>query len=102
MAPTELSLAVCLFPLVAPTDFQGALGLFSFLSQEVVDLGFTPATVSTYIKPTYLGITKDPIHPISGPELLVNRTYDDVKEGEQFDIIFVPGGKAKFLVALHV
>ncbi len=95
MAPTELSLAVCLYSLVAPTDFQGPVELFSFLNQRTVDLGLTPANVSTYIKPTYLGATRDPIDATSGPQLIVNRTYDDVlEEGKQFDIVLVPGGKA--------
>ncbi|KAI0093097.1 class I glutamine amidotransferase-like protein [Irpex rosettiformis] len=92
MAPTELTLAVCLFPLVGPTDFQGPLEQFGFLTQKTVDRGIFNVKVNTFIKPTYLGITRDPIEPMSGPRLLPDKTYGDVKEGEQFDIVFVPGG----------
>ena len=92
MAPTPLTLAVCLFPLVGATDFQGSIELFTFLSPKRSGSGVFSKPPPFTIEVTYFGVTKDPIEPASGPNFLVNRTYDDLKEGEQFDVIFVPGG----------
>ncbi|KAI0696700.1 class I glutamine amidotransferase-like protein [Cytidiella melzeri] len=92
MAPTPLSLAVCLFPRVTPSDYQNTIELFSFLSPQVVASGLYSTPPDVTIEATYLGVTSEPIHGDSGPRLLPNKTYGDVKEGEQFDIILVPGG----------
>ncbi|KAF8210650.1 class I glutamine amidotransferase-like protein [Mycena galopus ATCC 62051] len=60
-----LQVAVCLFPRVTSTDYQGPF--------------------------TYLSHTLDPVEPTAGPMLLPSLTYDDAKE--QFDILLIPGGK---------
>lgn len=95
MAPTELSVAVCLFQQVGPTDFQSPLEIFGFITKQWVDRGVIPATVSHTFKPTFFGVTLDPIEPMSGPKLFVDRTYGSLKEEEQFDILLVPGGKSE-------
>ena len=97
MARTELTIAVCLFQGAGATDFQGPLEAFGFLSQKSVDVGLIPASVGTFIKPTYLGVTMDTITAMTGPQFLVNKTYEEVlKEGTQFDVILVPGGIGDF------
>lgn len=92
MAPSTLSLAVCLFPVVCPTDFQGPIELLSFLSPESLSRDFSPIASSLTVEVTYLAVTKDAVKGSSGPLLLPDKAYEDVKDGEQFDIILVPGG----------
>jgi hypothetical protein len=97
MAPTNLSLAVCLFTNVDPNDFQGPMELLSFLAPHIAGMElssvFSTAPAVT-IEATYLAVTGDPVQGVSGPRLLPDRTYESVKEGEQFDIILVPGGES--------
>ena len=89
----QLSLAVCIFPIVCPTDFQGPVELLSFIDPETVARGgLLPSVPDTTIKVTFVGVTSDPVKGSSGPKLQPDRTYSDIKEGEQFDIILVPGG----------
>jgi hypothetical protein len=104
MAPTNLSLAVCLFPIVCPTDFQGPVELLSFLAPRTTgtpqEIGsIFPTAPAVTIEATYIAVTSDPVQGSSGPKLLPDRTYDSIKEGEQFDIILVPGGKPIVQVA---
>ncbi len=93
--PTNLSLAVALFPVVCPTDYQGPIELFSFLSPELVanPQGILSTAPDTTVKVTYLVVTSDPIQGGSGPRVLPDKTYSEVlKDGQQFDVILVPGG----------
>ena len=93
MAPPVLSLAVCLYDQVASTDFQGSLELFGFITPKLLESKIFPMNPAYAIEPSYLSVTLDPVSPGSGPALVPTRTYDSVKPGEQFDIVFVPGGK---------
>lgn len=90
MSPKTLSLAVCVFPEVCPTDYQGPVELLSFISPGTIARGLFPHTPAVTIEATYVGTTLEPLIPGSGPRILADKTYDDVKE--QFDIILVPGG----------
>lgn len=92
MAPTSLSLAVCLFPIVCPSDYQGPIELLSFISPGTLENIAPQLTSSVSIEVTYLGVTTDPIRGSSGPLLVPTKAYGDVKDAEQFDIILVPGG----------
>lgn len=93
MTPTPLTLAVCLFPQVCPTDFQGPVELLTFISPEMISLlpdlvGSPDKSITT----TYLAVNREPVKGSSGPLLLPDKAYAEVKDGEQFDIILVPGG----------
>lgn len=87
---TVLKVAVLLFPRVCPTDYQGPIDLFSFLSQESIDEHqWNPSHVLTA---DFLAVTMDPVCGSSGPGFVPTRTYDSVGPDEQYDIILVPGG----------
>ena len=88
---TVLNLAVCLFPNVTALDYQGPVELFGFLSKSVQQLKYIPDS-PVNIGITYVAYTKDPVVPQSGPRIVPDTTYEDAIHGEQFDIIFVPGG----------
>ncbi|KAI0088047.1 class I glutamine amidotransferase-like protein [Irpex rosettiformis] len=92
--PTQLALAVCIFPRVCPTDFQGPIELLSFLDpQAIVGLSdIFPTVPDVSVKAIFLGVTSEPVQGSSGPKFVPDRTYSDIKDGEQFDIILVPGG----------
>ncbi len=89
---TVLKLAVCLFPKVTALDYQGPMELLGFLSKESIDQQFPQAAPPYAIEPTYLAYTKDPVGPSTGPRFLADTTYEDAINGEQYDIILVPGG----------
>lgn len=96
MAPKVISLAVCLFPKVCPTDFQGPIELFSFVSPEYLS---QPAQSRSFsgnpsvaVQVTYLSVTSDPVKGSSGPPLVPDLSYTDVEDGKQFDVVLVPGG----------
>ena len=91
--PTTLKLAVCIFPDVVTLDYQGPMELIGFLSKEVIAQNQTP-TPAYEVEATYLAYTKDPVKAVSGPYVLPDATYDDAINGEQFDLILVPGGKS--------
>lgn len=94
MAPTPLTLAVCLFPDVASLDYQGPIEQLGFISPKFISRGMLPQEPPVTVEVTYLAPTTSPVDPGAGPQLLPNKAYDDVKEGEQFDIILVPGGES--------
>ncbi|KAJ7346926.1 class I glutamine amidotransferase-like protein [Mycena albidolilacea] len=88
-----LQVAVCLFPRVTVTDYQGPielLGILSAKNRERALAGVSGTLPDLNIEFTYLSHTLDPVEPTAGPTLLPSLTYDDAKE--QFDIILVPGG----------
>ena len=92
MPRKDLTCAVCLYPLLDPTDFQGSLELFSYISPASIKrIGWSPAPTYS-ITPDYLGVTTELVQGTSGPALAPTRTYDSVKPDEAYDIIFVPGG----------
>ena len=93
--PRTLSLAVCLFDNVASTDFQGPAELFGFISPRGYpkrDWAIEPAYL---IDATYLSVTMDPVYTMSGPALVPSRTYEQIEDDEQFDILLVPGGASR-------
>lgn len=90
MSRTNLTCAVCLYPLMDPTDYQGSLELFSYISPAGIERYKWSPTYS--ITPDYLGVTSELVQGTSGPAFAPTRTYDSVKPGEAYDIIFVPGG----------
>ncbi|KAJ7902144.1 class I glutamine amidotransferase-like protein [Mycena olivaceomarginata] len=88
-----LQVAVCLFPRVTATDYQGPvelLGILSAKNRARALAGVSGTLPDLNIEFTYLSHTLDPVEPTAGPNLLPSLTYDDAKE--QFDIILVPGG----------
>ncbi|KAF7422861.1 hypothetical protein PC9H_011024 [Pleurotus ostreatus] len=93
--PTNLRLAVCLFDDVTSLDYQGPIALFGFLEPEVVKVlpVFKNSTPPKYtIEITYLAHTLDPVKSSPGPLVVPSRTYDEIKDDEQFDLILIPGG----------
>ena len=92
MSRKDLTCAVCLYPLLDPTDFQGSVELFSYiLPASIEQFKWSPAPAYS-ITPDYLGVTTELVYGNSGPGLAPTRTYDSVKPDEAYDIIFVPGG----------
>ncbi|PSR74738.1 hypothetical protein PHLCEN_2v9617 [Hermanssonia centrifuga] len=87
-----LSLAVCLFPDVAVLDFAGPMELLSFISPKILASGLMTYETPYTIEPVYLSVSKEPVVSASGMVIVHNRTYDEVKADEQFDILLVPGG----------
>lgn len=95
--PTNLRLAVCLFDDVTSLDYQGPIALFGFLEPEVVKVlpVFKNSTPPKYtIEITYLAHTLDPVKSSPGPLVVPSRTYDEIKDDEQFDLILIPGGES--------
>ena len=94
--PKKLTLAVLLYQHVTALDFQGPIELLSFISSKnlpnLTGSFKLPAPLPYVIDATYLSDTTEPVVPVSGPRFHPDRTYDSVKEGEQFDILLVPGG----------
>ncbi|KAI0072435.1 class I glutamine amidotransferase-like protein [Panus rudis PR-1116 ss-1] len=93
-SPFTLKLAVCLFDDVTSLDYSGPVELLSFIAPKAVataDFG-VKRNIPVIVPPTFLNYTRDPVKPMSGPDVLVNKAYDDVGPDEQFDIILVPGG----------
>ncbi|KAF7315675.1 DJ-1 protein-PfpI domain-containing protein [Mycena indigotica] len=91
MSQPSLTAAVCLFPNVTVTDYQGPAELLGLLSsarrgRTVVSDKLPDFTIEL----TYLSHTLEPVKPKVGPRVTPERTYDDAQE--QFDIILVPGG----------
>ncbi|KAJ7495962.1 class I glutamine amidotransferase-like protein [Mycena galericulata] len=85
--------AVCLFPGVTTTDYQGPvelLGIFSSKNRERALSGVSRNLPDLTIEFSYLSHTMDPVEPTAGPLILPSLTYDDAQE--QFEIILVPGG----------
>ncbi|THH26713.1 hypothetical protein EUX98_g7477 [Antrodiella citrinella] len=93
-----LKLAVCLFDDVALLDFTGALEQFGFLVPHIALDPKSPFYIASKfaIDPIYLGPTEAPVRPATGPHLVPTRTYGSVQNGEQFDLILVPGGIGSF------
>ena len=92
MSPTVLKVAVCLYTDVTNLDYIGPLELFTFLSPEPIKNGFIKSDI--LMEPTYFHYDNKPFRgSYIGPLITPDRAYDDLKEGEQFDIILVPGGK---------
>ena len=72
-------------------DYQGAIELFGFLSSKQIqkrELHASPYAFDI----AYLSHTLEPVEVCSGPKVVPTGTFGDVKN-EQFDIIFIPGGK---------
>ncbi|THH26711.1 hypothetical protein EUX98_g7478 [Antrodiella citrinella] len=97
-----LKLAVCLFNDVTLLDFQGCVEQFGFLApQNVLNTdSITHVASKVAIDIEYLAPTEDPVKPSSGPLLVPTRTYDSVRDDEQFDLILIPGGPGTFPAAL--
>lgn len=91
MTRQTLQLALCLFPGVFALDYQGPVEQFGFLSPKYKARKL-PENCPYSIEITYLSHTLDPVQPDSGPQIVPTRTYADVKQEEQFDIVFIPGG----------
>ncbi|KAJ7497581.1 class I glutamine amidotransferase-like protein [Mycena latifolia] len=92
MTQTTLRVAVCLFPGVTTTDYQGPVELLGILSSKNRQRasGISKDLPDLCIEFDYLSHTLDPVEPTAGPLALPSLTYDDAQE--QFDIILVPGG----------
>ncbi|KAJ7772646.1 class I glutamine amidotransferase-like protein [Mycena maculata] len=85
--------AVCLFPGVTATDYQGPvelLGILSSKNRQRALSGVSKDLPDLNIEFTYLSHSLEPVEPTAGPLILPSLTYDDAQE--QFDIILVPGG----------
>ncbi|KAI0785631.1 class I glutamine amidotransferase-like protein [Abortiporus biennis] len=95
---TTLKIAVCLFPLVTASDYQGPIDLLGFLDKNMApgshfpELDFNP-TPKYNFEIIYLASTKDSVKPDAGPRVVGDETYEDIlKKKEQFDILLIPGG----------
>jgi hypothetical protein len=97
MVPTNLSLPVCLFLIACPTEFHGLVELLSFLAPQTTVTSQGPGSTFSAV-PIITIEPSDPVQVSSSPKLLPNRTYESIKEGEQFDIILVPEGKSFFTI----
>ena len=86
----SLKLAVVLFDRANFLDFLGPVEQFGFLQQSrsSTDIGTDRVTLSI----EYLGPTRNPVKPVRGPAVLVDRAYNEVEEDERFDILLIPGG----------
>ena len=73
------------------------LELLGLLNSHAVAGGFIPASIAYYIKSTFLWLTRDPIDLMTSPQLLPTRAHDDIKNGEQLDIVLIPGGNFSLL-----
>lgn len=101
MAPTTLKLAVCLYTDMTNLDFGGPMELLSFLRPEVIQMGYLQTDY--IIEPTYLSYNRTPFRgSLVGPLITPDRAYDEVKEGEQYDILLVPGGASCYLNSLNI
>lgn len=91
MSVTTLKVAVCLFTDVTNLDFVGPVELLSFLSPEPIKHGYIKSDLM--LEPTYFHYDNKPFRGSHvGPLVTPDRAYDDLKDGEQFDIILIPGG----------
>ena len=90
----SLKLAVVLFDRANFLDFLGPVEQLGFLQQPRSSTGIEADRVTLSIE--YLGPTRDPIKPVRGPAVLVDRAYDEVGEDERFDILLVPGGMSRY------
>ncbi|KAL4254999.1 Class I glutamine amidotransferase-like protein [Abortiporus biennis] len=95
---TTLKIAVCLFPLVTASDYQGPIDLLGFLDKNMApgshfpELDFNPTPKHNF-EIIYLASTKDSVKPDAGPRVVGDETYEDIlKKKEQFDILLIPGG----------
>lgn len=88
--PKILKVAVCLFDGVTTLDYLGSMELFGFLAPEWRSSLNINSEYSFEIR--YVGKSAE-INPTSGPRVRVDLTIEEAaKLGQQFDIIFVPGG----------
>jgi hypothetical protein len=87
--PHPLKLAVVLFDRANLLDALGPIEQLGFL-QQIPNPNTEVDRVTLSIE--YLGPTRDPIKPVRGPAVVVDRRYDEVGEDEHFDILLVPGG----------
>lgn len=88
-----LRVAVCLFPGVTATDYQGPvelLGILSAKNRPRALSGVSKNLPDLQIEFTYLSHTMEPVEPTAGPLILPSLTYDEAQE--QFEIILIPGG----------
>ena len=91
--PTELTIAVCLFPNLTALDYQGPVELFGFLKKEELSLWGLPSTPKHTLRITYLSHTLDPVPLKAGPDAMPQETYRNIIDNNrQFDIFLVPGG----------
>ncbi|KAH7101528.1 class I glutamine amidotransferase-like protein [Auriculariales sp. MPI-PUGE-AT-0066] len=91
--PVEtLEIAVCVFTDAQLLDYGGPLDLFGFLVKENLPKYNMPMPPKL-LKLVYVGPTKSPIQPTSGPPILPHETYDEaLASGKKYDVVFVPGG----------
>ena len=91
MTLTTYKIAICLYTDVTNLDYGGPMELLGCLQPSVIQMGWLK---SDYVMaPTYLHYDRTPFRgSLVGPMVTPDMAYDEVKEGEQFDILFVPGG----------
>ena len=91
--PQTLTVAVCLFKGVTTLDYLGSMELFGFLSSQR-----SRRLSNEYaIDIKYLANTSQEIEPESGPRVLPDFTFEEAARlGQQYDILFVPGGMSVF------
>ncbi|KAH7101514.1 class I glutamine amidotransferase-like protein [Auriculariales sp. MPI-PUGE-AT-0066] len=86
-----LEIAVCVFTDAQLLDYGGPLDLFGFLVKENLPKYNMPMPPKL-LKLVYVGPTKSPIQPTSGPPILPHETYDEaLASGKKYDVVFVPG-----------
>jgi putative intracellular protease/amidase len=103
--PEHLRVAVCLFPAVTCSDYQGPVELLGFLSKKRIEnpamASLFPETPKYSIAIEYLAATMDRVVPDAGPLLVPQRTYDELNAStEQYDILLIPGGASLSLLVI--
>ena len=88
-----LKVAVCIFNGVVNSDYVSPLDMLSFLSPDAAKTGLVQPAPPVFVEPTYFAYSREPFRgSFVGPLYVPDRAYNEVGDGEQFDIILVPGG----------
>lgn len=96
-APKHYKIGVCLYPGCTGLDFYGSVELLSCMDVKI-PIKF-PEIAAAWVKPlattefVYLSHTLESVEPLNGPNLVVNKTYDDPSNAD-INVLLIPGGKS--------
>lgn len=94
-SPEVLKLGLILFDGVFSLDFNGPLGLFSFLALDPFRKSVDSKIAFTF---DYLAPSRDPVSPMGSPQVLPTKSFKEaLAEGIQYDIILIPGGSSIYV-----
>lgn len=92
-APILIRTAVLLFPNLIALDYQGPVEVLGFLDPNFPGAASLPVQPQANIELTYVAPSLAPVHPIAGPLVVPDMSYEGaLASGVQFDAILVPGG----------